>query len=149
MPTKSWKNHPQKLGTSRSLEFFFSAAPTAKNSPELHFHFINSFIQPSLGESLILVKSQCAKGELISKCLFVNFNSPKKRNEKIRLYNYGTSSQIVFIRFLGELKTPKRPFEINRPLVLLIFFKHDNIKAPSHLISLHCAHVYGKSKSCY
>ena len=28
--------------------FFFSAAPTVQNSPELHFRFINSFIQPSL-----------------------------------------------------------------------------------------------------
>ena len=37
-------------------------------------------------------------------------------NEKIRLYFYGTSSQIVFVRFLGELKTPKRNFEINWPL---------------------------------
>ena len=32
--------------------FFFTAAPTAQNSPELHFPFINSFIQPSLLESL-------------------------------------------------------------------------------------------------
>ena len=31
---------------------FFSAAPTAQNSPELHFRFINSFIQPSLVGSL-------------------------------------------------------------------------------------------------
>jgi hypothetical protein len=27
---------------------FFSAAPTAQNSPELHFRFVNSFIKPSL-----------------------------------------------------------------------------------------------------
>ena len=32
--------------------FFFSAAPTAQNSPELQFHFINSFIQLSLLGSL-------------------------------------------------------------------------------------------------
>ena len=37
----------------------------------------------------------------------------QKTNEKLRLYYYGTSSQIVFVRFLGELKTPKRHFEIN------------------------------------
>ena len=29
------------------------AAPTAQNSPELHFRFINSFIQPSLLKSLV------------------------------------------------------------------------------------------------
>ena len=32
--------------------FFFSAARTAQNSPELHFRFINSFIQSSLVGSL-------------------------------------------------------------------------------------------------
>ena len=35
---------------------------------------------------------------------------------KLRLY-YGTSSQIVFIRFSGELKTPKRHFKINWSLL--------------------------------
>ena len=40
----------------------------------------------------------------------------QKMNEKIRLYYYGTSSQIVSIRFLGELKTPKGHIEINLPL---------------------------------
>ena len=42
----------------------------------------------------------------------------KKMNEKIRHYYYGTSNWIVFVRFLGELKTPKRHFEINWPLEL-------------------------------
>ena len=32
--------------------FFFSAAPTAQNSPELHFRFINYFIQSCLLRSL-------------------------------------------------------------------------------------------------
>ena len=41
----------------------------------------------------------------------------QKTNKKIRLYYYGTSSRIVFVRFLKELKTPKRHFEINWPLV--------------------------------
>jgi hypothetical protein len=36
-----------------------------------------------------------------------------KMNEKIRPNYYGTSSEIVFVRFLEELKTPKRHFEIN------------------------------------
>ena len=31
---------------------FFSAAPTAQNRSELHFHFINSFIQPFLVGSI-------------------------------------------------------------------------------------------------
>ena len=46
------KKPPEKLHTCGSWEFFFSAAPTAQNSPELHFRFMNSFIQPSRVESL-------------------------------------------------------------------------------------------------
>ena len=34
-------------------QFFFSAAPTAQNSPELHFRFINYFIQSSLLRSMV------------------------------------------------------------------------------------------------
>ena len=47
---------------------------------------------------------------------FWNLQFSQKTNEKIRLYYYGTSSWIVFVRFLGELKTPKRHFEIDWPL---------------------------------
>ena len=39
-------------------------------------------------------------------------------NKKNQLFYYGTSSRIIFVRFLGELKSPKRHFEINWPLVL-------------------------------
>ena len=44
----------KKLITYGSCEVFFSAAPTAQNSPELYFRFINSFIQSSLLRSLLL-----------------------------------------------------------------------------------------------
>ena len=47
----------------------------------------------------------------------------QKTNEKIQLHYYGTSSRIVFVRFLGELKIPKRHFEVNWPLVLKISSK--------------------------
>ena len=43
------------MHTYGSWEFLFSAAPTAQNSPELHFRFINYFIQPSLVGSLISI----------------------------------------------------------------------------------------------
>ena len=46
------KKHPKKLHTHGSWELFFSAAPTAQNSPELHFRLIDSLIQPSLAGSL-------------------------------------------------------------------------------------------------
>ena len=36
------------------VSFFFSAAPSAQNSPELHFRFIIFSIQPSLLESLAI-----------------------------------------------------------------------------------------------
>ena len=38
----------------------------------------------------------------------------------IAIYYNGTLSQIVFVRFLGELKTPKRHFEIKWPLKPLV-----------------------------
>ena len=56
------------------------------------------------------------KGQLISKSLFGIFNSPKKWMKKNLPYCYSTSSRIVFVRFLGELKTSERHFEINWPL---------------------------------
>ena len=37
--------------------FFFSAAPTAQNSQELHFCFINSSIQPSVVKSVLTPKT--------------------------------------------------------------------------------------------
>ena len=46
------KKHLKKLHNYSVWEFFFSTAPTAQNSPELHFCFINSFIQSSLVGSL-------------------------------------------------------------------------------------------------
>ena len=44
--------------------FFFSAAPTAQNSPELHFRFINSFIQPTRVGSLLGVHPQILANQL-------------------------------------------------------------------------------------
>ena len=38
------KSKKERPGYNGSWEFFFSAAPTAQNSPEFHFRFINSFI---------------------------------------------------------------------------------------------------------
>ena len=53
----------------------------------------------------------------------------QKTNETIQFYYYGTSSRIVFVRFLGELKTLKRHYEINwildwsHPNVISILFR--------------------------
>ena len=49
---KKLKKPPQKVAYLWQLGGLFSAALTAQNSPELHFLFINSFIQPSLVGSL-------------------------------------------------------------------------------------------------
>ena len=47
---KSWQDQGLANGT---WELFFSAAPTAQNSPKLHFRFMNSFFQSSLLRSLL------------------------------------------------------------------------------------------------
>ena len=51
---KKLKKPPKKVAHLWQLGVFFSAAPTAQNSPELHFRLINYFIQPSLVGSLFL-----------------------------------------------------------------------------------------------
>ena len=64
-----------------------------------------------------------SKGQLISKCLFGIFNSPKKTNKNIRLYyNAMVVPQVELFSFVfwKNLKTIKRDFEINWPLVLRI-----------------------------
>ena len=50
-------------------------------------------------------------GQLISRCLFGVFNSPKKRTKKIdfAMY-YGTSSWIVFVRLFGRIEDSKKTF---------------------------------------
>ena len=65
---KKLKKPPQKVAHNRPRPFFFSAAPTAQNSPELHFRFINSFIQSSLLRSLLKV-SKFRKQIMVSKLL--------------------------------------------------------------------------------
>jgi hypothetical protein len=54
-----------------------------------------------------------AKGQLISKCIFGVFNSSKKN--ELENFNFCPSlmGQKFFVRFLEEMKTPKRLFEIN------------------------------------
>ena len=52
------------------------------------------------------------KGQLSSKCIFGVFNSPKKQ----RKHRSHSSKVKFFVRFFGELKIPKRRFEINWPL---------------------------------
>ena len=75
-------------------------------------------VQKSHSKGIDLCKMGWTKGQLISKCLFGIFNSPKKCMNEFGFTTMDTSSRIVFVRFLGELKTPKRHFEINWPLGL-------------------------------
>ena len=71
--------------------FFFSAALTAKNSPELHFHLINSFIQPSLVGSLPIPFNKLP-GRLASSNFF-HFSS-----FQVKAFNetYNETIQIVY-----------------------------------------------------
>jgi hypothetical protein len=106
LSTKSCKNHPQKLHTYGSWEFFFSAALTAQNSPEIHFHFINYFIQPSLLESLVRA---ITPRRLTLGCVLINIFSsrcakkdPKEcfdNREKNGINKFGTED------FLNSLKS--------------------------------------------
>jgi hypothetical protein len=50
---------PQKFEKATPKSCLLMAAPTAQNSPKLHFRFKNYFIQPSLVGSLSLVKKEC------------------------------------------------------------------------------------------
>ena len=52
----------------------------------------------------------------ISKCPLWYPQLLQKKYQKIRPNNYDASGRIFFVRFLEELKTPKRRFEINWPL---------------------------------
>ena len=69
----------------------------------------------------VILNLSTVEGQLISKSLFVIFNSSKNK-QKNRLY-YDASSWIDFVRFLGELKIPKWYFEINWPLKFIYFEK--------------------------
>ena len=51
---KKLKKPPQKVAYLWQLGVFFSSDPTARNSLEPHFRFINSFIQPSRVGSLLV-----------------------------------------------------------------------------------------------
>ena len=54
-----------------------------------------------------------SKGQLNPKCLFGNLNSPNKRTKFLTLLHTMVPQVELFSFFLGELKTPKRHFEIN------------------------------------
>ena len=66
---------------------------------------IRAAVKVNISETLFLLSSHHhkiestilpGKGQLISKCLFGIFNSPKKRTKR---FDYGSSSRIVFVRF--------------------------------------------------
>ena len=56
------------------------------------------------------------KGQLISKCLFGIFNSPKKRTNKFDFTTMKPQVDLSSFVFWRKLKTPKRHFEIHWPL---------------------------------
>ena len=61
-----------------------------------------------------------AKGQLISKCLFGVFNFSQKMNENKSTWGIIAVKSNFFVHFLGELRIPKSPFEINWPLNQLL-----------------------------
>ena len=125
LPTKCAKSCPcaenlNILFTEKGGKFEFSAQgqclpPFVKIPSELKPPFASkkvSFHYLEILDGLGTVAG--TKSQLISKCLFGTYlQFFQKMNKKIRANYYGTSTQIVFIRFLEELKTPKKHFEIN------------------------------------
>ena len=105
------------------------AAPIIRDGIRINFYFINN----CSGEREKLLKFEAegkgkifeiTKGQLISKCLFGIFNSPKNEQKNSTLLIWYLKSNCF--RFLGELKAPKRYFEINWPLSLIQRCKRQN-----------------------
>ena len=65
-PKKVEKTTPESCILMAVGRFFFSAAPTAQNSPELYFRFINSFIQSSLLRSLLCILVKYAGSQKVT-----------------------------------------------------------------------------------
>ena len=80
-------------------------------------HLTTSLKIFSIGKFFILrpndLYNRMSQGRLISKMSVLYLQFSQNISKVIQLYYYGTSSRIVFVCFLGELKTPKRHFEIN------------------------------------
>ena len=58
---------------------------------------------------------EVTKGQLISKEILLSTILPKNELDIVNFYP-SLLEQNFFVRFLGELKKPKSPFEINLPL---------------------------------
>ena len=87
-----------------------------------NYYWFRTFVYPN------------TKGQLILKCLFSVFNSPTKGTKTIRLEVPQVVKLNFIIQFLGQLKIPKRHFEINWPLIVCKF----NIDFSNILIPLCC-----------
>ena len=59
------------------------------------------------------IHCEWGKGQLFSKCLLGIFNSPKKRMKNFNFTTMVPQVELFSFVFYGELKTPKRHFEIN------------------------------------
>ena len=105
-----------------SVPFFTVSMHTKKNSILTPFlanklkKMAEFGITKIISKRHIIPKSNCkplnVKGQLISKCLFGVFNSLKNERKQFDL-RYHSSKVEFFGSFLGELKIPKRHFEIN------------------------------------
>ena len=80
-----------------------------------NFYFTHNcdFVRQSVENPVRRKFRPAAKGQSISKCLLGVFNSPKKWLKQFDLRYHLVVKSNCFVRFLGELKTPKRHFEIN------------------------------------
>ena len=68
--------------------------------------------------SILHTYTVSSKGQLISKSLFGIFKFFQKMNENKLTWGIVVVESNFFVRFLKELRIPKRPFEINWPLAV-------------------------------
>ena len=95
------KKPPQKVAYLCQVGGFFSAAPTS--SPELHFRFINSFIQPSRVESLTASYEDPSIAKILTK-----FDKAVARTIIPWSFKYCTAAYIFFTPFFTAVYIVER-----------------------------------------
>ena len=116
-PEVAWVGKSEEDLKSEGVEYAVGKFPLAANSRAKTVNEADGMVKilsdkatdRLLGAHIIATVSNLTKGQIISKAIFVFLTSPKKRTKKLKnltCYYYDISSQIFFVRFLGESRTP-------------------------------------------
>ena len=132
--------------------FFFSAAPPAQNSPELHFRFIIFSIQPSLLESLCSLDEQYLSVDMYHEhisILALKDNCPStflcshtvkyyKRHKGIPLVVYADNTLFLPITIFLNLVEQTKAQAIQFPFCRSVIRWYDKIPQNSDLLLCSC-----------